>query len=119
TNYTDKIKNEEIKAYAGEIDSVMTKVEKALYQTQNKSGQDPLNFPIRLTNKLAHLNSLSQMGNTDFPPTDAALKVKEEIAELIDVELEEWTIIKTKMLPDLNKMIRDKALDVIILEENK
>jgi hypothetical protein len=27
-------------------------IEKALYQTKNKSGQDPLNFPIRLTNKL-------------------------------------------------------------------
>ena len=29
----------------------LSKVEKALYQTQNRSGQDPLNFPIRLTNK--------------------------------------------------------------------
>ncbi len=30
--------------------------------------QDPLNFPIRLTNKLGHLNSLVSMG--DFAPTD-------------------------------------------------
>ena len=29
-----------------------TKIEEALYQTKNRSGQDPLNFPIRLTNKL-------------------------------------------------------------------
>ena len=45
-----------------------SEIEKALYQTQNKSNQDPLNFPIKLTNKLGHLNSL--VGIDDFPPTN-------------------------------------------------
>ncbi|NNL79924.1 MAG: glycosyl hydrolase, partial [Flavobacteriaceae bacterium] len=35
-----------------------SEIEKALYQTKNRSRQDPLNFPIRLTNKLGHLNAL-------------------------------------------------------------
>ena len=56
-------------------------VEKALYQTQNRSGQDPLNFPIKLTNKLGHLNSL--VGIDDFPPTDQDIAVKNELTTKI------------------------------------
>ena len=34
--------------------------------------RDPLNFPIRLNNKLAYLNSIANRG--DFPPTQSTLK---------------------------------------------
>jgi len=115
--YVNKIEDESIKDYAGEVDSIMTKVEEALYQTKNRSGQDPLNFPIKLTNKLAHLNSLTQMGDNDFPPTAAAISVRDELNGLIDIELSDWKKVKEVMLPKMNQMIRDKALDVIILEE--
>jgi len=47
-----------LKEKATALSDDLSKIEKALYQTQNRSGQDPLNFPIRLTNKLGHLNSL-------------------------------------------------------------
>ena len=33
-------------------------IEEALYQTKNQSNQDPLNYPIRLNNKLAALGGL-------------------------------------------------------------
>ena len=117
SSYLAKIDDEEVKDYASELDSIMTKVEESLYQTKNRSGQDPLNFPIRLTNKLAHLNSLTQMGSTDYPPTAAAIDVKNELIGLIDVELNDWLKVKTAMLPEINAMIRDKSLDTIILEE--
>jgi len=117
--YTAKIDNEPIKVYAAEIDSIMTVVEKNLYQTKNKSGQDPLNFPIKLTNKLAHLNSLTQMGSNDYPPTDAAIKVRNELVGLIDEELDTWHGVREVMLPKLNQMIRDSQIDVIILEDEK
>lgn len=47
---------------ATELQEQFEEIEKALYQTKNKSNQDPLNFPIKLTNKLAHLNALVSMG---------------------------------------------------------
>jgi len=50
------------------LETELSKIEKELYQTKNRSGQDPLNFPIKLTNKLGHLNSLVSMG--DFAPTE-------------------------------------------------
>jgi len=115
--YVAMTSDEDVKSYAQEIDSVMTKVEEALYQTKNRSGQDPLNFPIRLTNKLAHLNSLTQMGTNDFPPTAAALAVRDELNGRIDAELAEWSSVKDVMIPELNAMIKEKALDIIILKK--
>ena len=56
------------------------------------------------------------MGNNDFPPTAAAISVRDELNALIDDELNVWEEVKTKMLPKLNQMIRDKALDIIILD---
>ena len=69
-----------------------SKIENVLYQIKNKSGQDPLNFPIKLTNKLGHLNSLVKMG--DFAPTDQDIIVKNELSEAI-----------LKQLVNFNKLI--------------
>ena len=70
------------------------KIEKELYQTKNRSRQDPLNFPIRLTNKLGHLNSLVGMG--DFGPTDQDVEVKNELTAAIKKQLTAFD----KMLDD-------------------
>jgi hypothetical protein len=114
-NYKARVKDDkEITAEVDRIDSLMTKVEETLYQTRNRSGQDPLNFPIRLTNKLAHLNSLTQM--SDYPPTDAAIAVRDELVEKIDAELEKFKIIKSKDIKGFNDLIREKAVDAILLK---
>gem|GEM_PF-1883199 len=112
--YSSKVDSEVVTDYAEQVDSIMTKVEKELYQTKNKSRQDPLNFPIRLTNKLAHLNALTQMGTTDYPPTDAAIAVRDELVGLIDAELSQWKEVKSSMLPKLNQMIRDEAVYTLL-----
>ncbi|MBR9920948.1 MAG: glycosyl hydrolase [Bacteroidetes bacterium] len=117
-NYTGRLeeadKYEGLKELAAEIDSVVTSVEKALYQTQNRSRQDPLNFPIRLTNKLAHLNSVT---SGDYPPTDQAVAVKEELIADIDAQLQQLESVFTEMVPRFNKLIRELEADTIILEE--
>ncbi|NDE60944.1 MAG: glycosyl hydrolase, partial [Cyclobacteriaceae bacterium] len=69
----------------GQIKEEMKAIEETLYQTQNRSGQDPLNYPIRLNNKLAHLSSV--VGNGDYPPTDSAEEVRKELTQQIDVQL--------------------------------
>ncbi|MEI6486482.1 MAG: glycosyl hydrolase [Sphingomonadales bacterium] len=45
-------------------------VEAALYQVQNQSRQDPLNYPIKLNDKLAGL--IGVVDSADAAPTDAA-----------------------------------------------
>ena len=100
-----------------EIDSTLSVIEKALYQTKNKSRQDPLNFPIKLTNKLAHLNSLTQRGTS--PPTEAAIAVRDELVTKIDTYLKQYDNIKLLSIPGINQMIRDRQVDYIILKEKK
>ncbi|MCL6259784.1 glycosyl hydrolase [Aquiflexum sp. TKW24L] len=79
----------------------ITDIEKELYQTQNQSGQDPLNFPIRLNNKLAHLNSVA--GTGDYRPTDGAEEVRTEITNLINIQLTKFKEIeKTQISKVLN-----------------
>ena len=58
-----------------DVISRITLIEEKLYQTKNRSGQDPLNFPIRLNNKLAHLTSVASVGN--FKPTDQMYNVRD------------------------------------------
>ncbi|WP_224488354.1 WD40/YVTN/BNR-like repeat-containing protein [Robertkochia flava] len=89
-------------------------VEKALYQTQNRSGQDPLNYPIRLTNKLAHLNSLVTLG--DFPPTAQDRAVKEELTKEILAELEKYNAVVDAEIDTFNKEFNSKQLEYLNLK---
>jgi photosystem II stability/assembly factor-like uncharacterized protein len=63
----------------------LTAIEEDLYQTKNVSGQDPLNFPIKLNNRLASLRRSVQNG--DAKPTDGAYKVYAELRKELDSHL--------------------------------
>lgn len=102
---------------ANEIDKEMSKIENELYQTKNRSGQDPLNFPIKLNNKLAHISSLTGRGN--FAPTKQAVQVKEELTKAIDSQLSEFQRVKDQKLPEFNRMVREKSTDAIRLNKEE
>ncbi|PPK84117.1 sortilin (neurotensin receptor 3) [Neolewinella xylanilytica] len=106
-----RIDDEEVIAAGKTIIDSLTAVEKSLYQTQNRSGQDPLNYPIRLTNKLAHLNSLTGIGT--YRPTAAAYAVKEELTEQIDEEIATYERIVAEQVPAYNRMILERNVNVI------
>ncbi|MEZ4952574.1 MAG: hypothetical protein R2825_03225 [Saprospiraceae bacterium] len=97
------------------IDSIITEVEEALYQTKNQASQDPLNFPIKLTNKLGHITSLT---SGDYPPTEQAIALKNELTAEIDGWLEKFEQVKKVDLPAFNAMVRDMGVDVIRIEED-
>src|SRR5690606_21143409 len=97
------------------IQDQMKTIEETLYQTKNRSGQDPLNFPIRLNNKLAHLNSL--VGNGNFKPTDQAIAFKNEITTEINKHLSDLNKIFTDDISNFNALVKEKALDAIVLQD--
>lgn len=113
---TKRMKGDEfkdIKDKAKAILDSMKVVEEALYQTKNRSGQDPLNFPIKLNNKLGHLNSLQAIG--DFKPTAQAIAFKKEVTAEIDNELGKLKQIFEVEIPAFNKLVKDKAVDAVII----
>ena len=116
-SFAEDHEDEKIAEAITAIDSSLTAIEKTLYQTQNRSRQDPLNFPIRLTNKLAHLNSLCQM--SDGPPTASMIAVKKELTEKIDAELDSYRLVKKDKVKALNELIRSQITDFIKLEKEE
>jgi photosystem II stability/assembly factor-like uncharacterized protein len=100
------------------LDERMTKVEEALYQTKNRSPQDPLNFPIRLNDKLNSLaGSVAWFG--DAGPTDQAVQVKEELTRAIDAELAKLSQIFSSDLPALNELARTEGVATVILSPSR
>ena len=104
----------DIKGAAEALIQKITAIEEMLYQTKNQSRQDPLNFPIRLNNKLAAVASNAAIG--DFRPTDQAVEVRDELVRQTDVELEALQVIFETDVPALNEMIWKENIPAINLE---
>jgi photosystem II stability/assembly factor-like uncharacterized protein len=113
--YKDNDKTKTLVEKAKKMKERLGTVEKALYQTQNRSGQDPLNFPIRLTNKLGHLNSL--VGIDDFPPTDQDIAVKNELTGKINEQLKAFDAVLDKELKEFNTAFNELKLNYLFVEK--
>ncbi len=89
-------------------------VEGEIYQVQNRSNQDPLNFPIKLNNKLAAL--LGIVESAEAAPTRQAYEVFDHLSRLLDTELEQMTLIFQQDLAQLNELLRSLGMDPIDTE---
>ncbi|MGB5507728.1 WD40/YVTN/BNR-like repeat-containing protein, partial [Robiginitalea sp.] len=115
TQYEGNEATADLVARAEKMKEGFGEIEKALYQTQNRSGQDPLNFPIRLTNKLAHLNSLVSLD--DFPPTAQDIAVKTELTTEINKQLKAFDQMVDSEITSFNKAFNDLNLNYLFVEE--
>ncbi|WP_289644186.1 WD40/YVTN/BNR-like repeat-containing protein [Maribacter aestuarii] len=113
--YKDNEATKDLVEKAKAMKERLGEVEKALYQTQNRSGQDPLNFPIKLTNKLGHLNSLVAID--DFPPTEQDIAVKNELTSKINAELKIFDEVNSKELQEFNQAFNELKLDYLFVED--
>ena len=113
-DFTDKLDekpNKDIKTEADSINKKLTLIEEALYQTKSKSGQDVLNYPIRLNDKLAGLYGVASSGEN--VPSKQAKEAFAEMSAQSDIQLEKLKAIMSKDLPAFNKMILTKQVPVI------
>jgi seryl-tRNA synthetase len=94
--------SKELVTAANDLDKKMTAVEEALYQTKNKSEEDPLNYPVRLNNKLAAVGDSAAIGA--WAPTAQDMAVRDEIVRQIDEQLEKLKAIWATDLPAFNKL---------------
>jgi hypothetical protein len=78
----------ELEAKAKDVKDALTAIEETLYQTKSKSGQDPLNYPIKLTDKLA--GAMSAVNGAEFGPTQGQLAVKNDLVPKIQAELDKF-----------------------------
>jgi photosystem II stability/assembly factor-like uncharacterized protein len=88
----------------------LTEVEEAVYQVRNRSGQDPLNFPIQLNNKLAALEGSIERG--DGKPTASSYEVYKVLSEKLAAEKNKLDGA-LKELPRINKVLVDRKLETL------
>jgi hypothetical protein len=80
-----KSEDAELKAKGATLTANSSAVEENIYQVRNQSGQDPLNFPIKVNNRLANLLSMAERG--DGAPTNNM----PEIFGILSAELKTYT----------------------------
>ena len=103
--------NAELESLGATVGDRLTEVEGEIYQIQNRSNQDPLNYPIKLNNKLAALLNLVE--GADARPTDQSYEVFEALSTALDTELEQMDVIIRQDLAGLNELLRELGLDPI------
>jgi photosystem II stability/assembly factor-like uncharacterized protein len=104
----------EIKVASDSIQKKITRIEETLYQTKAKSGQDVLNYPIRLNDKLASLYDAANSGN--MAPSKQVKEVYAVLSKQIDAELEKLKIINECDVKAFNSLLKQKDVPVIFVK---
>jgi len=100
-----------LKSKADTLVAHLSAVEENIYQVRNQSGQDPLNFPIKVNNRLATLLSMAESG--DGAPTNNM----PEIFGIMSTELKGYTdrlavVWKTDLVAVNRELARLKLVTV-------
>ncbi len=93
----------------------LSDVEGEIYQVRNRSGQDPLNFPIKLNNKLGALASF--LDGSDARPTDQAATVFEQLSAALQTHLDRLEAVMENDIPAFNAFVAERNVPAVILRE--
>jgi len=96
--------NDAIKKFEDELKSL----ENTIHETRNSSVQDPLNYGIKLNNRLAHL--MTEQAQGDYPPTKQGQDVQEKLSKMIDEQLGKVASSIGTNLLKINQMAKDKGV---------
>ena len=108
---------QEVTERGNELIQQLTSIEEALYQTKNESAQDPLNFPIRLNNRLSALIGVAATG--DFRPTAQTIEVRDMLVAEIDQHLQQLNELMTDEVAQFNQLVHEKDVPAISVDGDK
>ena len=93
------------------LDKKMTEVEEVLIQTKAKSGQDVLNFPVRLNNHFVALNGV--VGSAETAPTQQSYEVFDLLSKQLDEQLAKWNEIVGTDVPAYNSLVKQQEVPAL------
>jgi photosystem II stability/assembly factor-like uncharacterized protein len=99
----------------GDADTMMAKfeeVENAIYQTKAQSGQDLLNYPIKLNNRIAALMGVVLGG--EYGPTAQCYEVFDMLSKLLDTELAKMKRLEDGDLKALNAKLAALGAEPVV-----
>jgi len=96
---------------AADLSNRLWAIEGVIYQVRNQSGQDPLNYPIKLNNKIAALSGV--VGGTDAKPTSQSYTVFNDLSSQLDRQL---SALRDALivLPSINTTLKAAGLPPIV-----
>jgi photosystem II stability/assembly factor-like uncharacterized protein len=100
-----------IERQAERVTGGLSAVEEEIYQVRNQSSQDPLNYPIKLNNKLAAL--IGVVESAEARPTDQSYEVFEHLSGRLQQQLDRLEEIVATDLARLNEMLVEEGLEVV------
>lgn len=111
----DRIKksndNAQLKAAGETLTKNLSAVEAEIYQVRNQSNQDPLNFPIKINNRLAAL--LSMVNRGDGSPIGNALPVFNDLKAELKVQADRLARVLTTDLAAFNAEAKRLNLEAV------
>ena len=111
----DEAGNGQVERAAASLKEALSAVEGEIYQVRNRSNQDPLNFPIKLNNKLAALMGVVE--SAESRPTAQSYEVFEYLSDLLQVELDRLQEILSGEMSSFNALLEERGLEPIKLPD--
>jgi len=104
-----------IRRQAETVKNRLAAVEEQIYQVKNRSSQDPLNFPIKLNNKLAALMGVVE--SAAAPPTAQSYEVFDYLSGKLQEQLDRLDAVVSTDLTRLNEMLTAKGMEHVEVEK--
>lgn len=101
-------KNKDINDAIKKFDDELKTIENTIHQTKNSSVQDPLNYGIKLNNRLAHL--MTEQAQGDYRPTQQGEDVRSKLSQMVDEELGKLKNCIDSNLNRINQMAKEKGV---------
>ena len=106
-----KSSDPQLKEAGTRLTESLSAVEEEIYQVRNQSGQDPLNFPIKINNRLASLLSVVNRG--DGKPIASAYPIFKDLTAELKVQTDRLRQLLTTDLNAFNQQLRTQNLEPI------
>ncbi|MGB2907914.1 MAG: hypothetical protein WBB73_12480 [Candidatus Aminicenantaceae bacterium] len=111
----DRDKMEKITEEGKRIIQKLQDIEDVLIQSKSKSGQDPLNYPIMLDNKIAALASV--VGSADARPSGQSYQVFRELSSQADTQIGQLNLLRKRDIPGFNAMVRNADIPAVLIKK--
>ena len=107
----EQSKNPRLKEIGDLVTQKLSAIEEEVYQVRNRSGQDPLNFPIKVNNRLAALRRSVETG--DAAPTDASREIYKMLSADLQKQLDALAAVTKGDLANFNKAAAQQKLPAV------
>ena len=93
------------------LDKEMTAIEEVLIQTKAKSGQDVLNYPVRLNNHFVALGGVVDSAST--APTQQSYEVFDMLTQQLNDQMTKWKEIVATDVPAYNNLVKQQEVPAL------